>query len=387
MFYSFFMKKDKKYTFRKLMNDLHLWLGIASSLVLFVVCLTGTIYTFKSEIEEWLEPERYHITAIKEQVLPIDELKVLVEKTTNGKVQRVSLSNDVAKPYVFAVKTKGEDKRGDSVYVNQYTGEVIAQGKGKASEFFMTVFKLHRWLLLESEVGRPIVGTATIIFVFLSISGLILWFPKKIKGWKSFKPGFKVKFKANWKRINHDLHNTLGFYTLLVVLIMSLTGLCWSFDWYRDGLSTVLGTKVFGGRDEVKPESAFTEAKTISLEQAIAIANKELPFTARTLSIAIPKDSIGSYEINKNDIARFNESATDRVFLDQYSGLVLKKEAFADKSVGEKVSASIKALHLGDIYGKFSKTIYFIVCLIATSLPITGIFIWLNKMKKTTKKK
>lgn len=369
------------------MNDLHLWLGIASSLVLFVVCLTGTIYTFKSEIEEWIEPERYHITEVKEQALPIDELRGVVETQTKGKVQRVSLSNDTATPYVFSVKIKGGEKRGESVYVNQYTGEVIAQGKGKASEFFMTVFKLHRWLLFESEVGRPIVGTATIIFVFLSISGLILWFPKKIKGWKSLKPGFKIKFKANWKRINHDLHNTLGFYTLLIVVIMSLTGLCWSFDWYRDGLSTVLGTKVFGGRDEVKPESILAETNTITLAQAIDIANKELPFTARSISISIPKDSIGSFEINKNDLARFNESATDRVFIDQYNGAVLKKEVFADKTTGEKISASIKALHLGDIYGKFSKTIYFIVCLIATSLPITGIFIWLNKMKKTNKKK
>ncbi|WP_413513088.1 PepSY-associated TM helix domain-containing protein [Myroides odoratus] len=381
------MKTKKKYTFRKVLNDLHLWLGIASSLVLCVVCLTGTIYTFKTEIQDWLEPARYQIVNIGEgQVKPITELVQVVEASTRGKVQRVSVIRKQDKPYVFSVSKGEEGKRPEAVHVNPYTGEILGMGKGPADEFFMTVFKLHRWLLLDSSIGRPIVGGATLIFCFLSISGLILWFPKKLKGWKSIKPGFKIKYKANWKRINHDLHNTLGFYTLLLVLIMSLTGLCWSFEWYRNGLSSVLGAKVFGGRNEVKPESTLQEKSTISLEEALAIANREMPYEYRTLSISLPKDEVGAYEINKNELARWNETVNDRVFIDQYSGAIIKKEIFASKTTGEKWASSIRALHFGDIYGLVSKIIYFITCLIATSLPVTGIFIWLNKMKKKPKK-
>src|SRR5690606_40397849 len=66
-----------------------------------------------------------------------------------------------------------------------------------------------------------------IIFTFLIFSGLILWLPKKLRAWKQ---GFKIKLSANWKRINHDLHNTLGFYSFILLLVMSLTGLCWSFE-------------------------------------------------------------------------------------------------------------------------------------------------------------
>lgn len=382
------MKAKKTSPFRKLMNDLHLWLGIASSLVLFVVCLTGTIYTFKTEIQDWMEPTRYYVTDKGTgQNKPMEELVQLVETATQGKVQRILFVSKENKPYVFSVSSGEEGKRPDAVHVNPYTGEILGTGKGPGDEFFMTVFKLHRWLLLDSSIGRPIVGISTIIFCFLSISGLILWFPKKIKGWKSLKPGFKIKFNANWKRINHDLHNTLGFYTLLLVLIMSLTGLCWSFEWYRNGLSAVLGTKVFGGRDEVKPESVVQDKKTISLQEAVDIANKEMDYPYRTLSVSLPKDEVGAYEINKNELARWNETVNDRVFIDQYTGTVIKKEIFADKSVGDKIASSIRALHFGDIYGLFSKVIYFITCLIATSLPITGIFIWLNKMKKKPKKK
>ncbi len=370
------------------MNDLHLWLGIASSLILFVVCLTGTIYTFKSEIQQMLAPDMYKLTVVKDEVIPIDAMKAFVESTYQGKVQRVSINHKKDAPYVFFIGFKDKDKKNETVYLNPYTNEIVGVGRGPADEFFMTVFKLHRWLLLDMKIGRPIVGIATVIFVFLSISGLILWFPKKIKGWKSIKPGFKIKFNANWKRINHDLHNTLGFYTLFIVLVMSLTGLCWSFDWYRDGLGKVLGTKVFGGRNEVKPESTLTEgAKTLDLSDVIQRANQTISYEYRTMTVSFPKGDKGSFEVSKNEAARFNETVTDRVFIDQYSGDIIRQDMFSDKSVGEKVASSIRALHFGDIYGMFSKVIYFIFCLIATSLPITGIFIWINKMKKGTSNK
>lgn len=365
------------------MNDLHLWLGIASSLILFIVCLSGTIYTFKSEIQYLLEPSRYKIES-QQSVLQVTDLVHSVQDKVEGNVVGITISNKKTEPYMFSVAKREEKGRPEQVSVNQYTGEIVGAGKPAASEFFTSVMKLHRWLLLEDSIGRPIVGIATLIFLFLCISGLILWLPKKIKGWKSFKPGFKIKFNAKWKRINHDLHNALGFYTLLFVIIMALTGLCWSFDWYRDGASKLIGGKIFGARNEEKPSSELPQldAKTITLEEALAIANRELPFEARKITISLPKGENGSFEINKNDAKRFNETATDRVFIDQYSGGIIRKDIFSDKTVGEQLASSIKALHLGDIYGLFSKIIYFIVCLIATTLPITGIFIWLNKRKK-----
>lgn len=366
------------------MNDLHLWLGIGSSLILFVVCLTGTIYTFRTEIEEWIEPEKYRVEVTSERH-SIAELIAITEATTNGKVTRVSFTDEASRPYEINVKTSKEDRRGTNFMVNQYKAEVIGATKGPATDFFMSVFKLHRWLLLDMEVGRPIVGIATLIFTFLCISGLILWFPKRIKGWKSLKPGFKIKFRAKWKRINHDLHNALGFYSLFILLVMCLTGLTWSFEWYNNGLHKLLTGKEkqprnFSGKQS---EKATDFIPTISYEEALAIAHHELAYTGKTI-ISVPKES--GYEVTKYDKNRFNVEASDKVSINALTGSVDKVDLFDDLSFGEKVSKQIKALHLGTVYGLFSKIIYFIACLIATSLPVTGIFIWINKMKKTKKK-
>jgi uncharacterized iron-regulated membrane protein len=72
--------------------------------------------------------------------------------------------------------------------------------------------------------------------------------------------------------------------------------------------------------------------------------------------------------------------------VDQYSGVVTKKEIFKDKPFNERIAGSIKAIHVGNVYGTFTKILYFLACLIATSLPITGTLIWWNKLKKKPKK-
>ena len=248
----------------------------------------------------------------------------------------------------------------------------------------MTMFRMHRWLLLDSAIGRPIVGVATIIFILLSISGLVLWFPKKLK-WKNLKSGFRIKTKANWKRVNHDLHNTLGFYSLILIIIMCLTGLCWSFEGYRDLASSVLGTKVFNrGGGPAYEALPLEESEKVSLQEVYQLAQAEFPFEGK-ISIGLPSEENPVYSIRKYNSSAFSPVIADNLVVDE-AGEIQEKIIFREKPMNEQVASLIKPIHLGEIYGTFSKVIYFIVCLIATSLPITGTIIWLNKLKKKKKK-
>lgn len=375
-------KKKKKYTFRAFINDVHLWLGIASGIILFLVCLSGTILTFEKEIKSFFK-EDFVVTA-QAELLTVEELRDKLEK--EGRVTRVLIPTTHTTPYQFTVKTSPKQRRGTTYYVNQYTGDYTADTKTAIDDFFMTMFKLHRWLLLDIPVGRPIVGIATIIFIILSISGIVLWFPKKLK-WKNFKPGFKIKFSAKWKRINHDLHNTLGFYTCIFLLIMSLTGLCWSFEGYRNIASDVLGAKVFGNRgggpkltSNLKPHES-----PVSIATILDTINKEFPHQGK-IYLSFPPNETGVYSVRKYNERGLSPVISDQLKLD-LNAKVRSKEIFAEKPLNEKITALIKPLHMGDIFGLFSKTIYFIACLIATSLPVTGVIIWINKLKKKKKRK
>ncbi|WP_116106354.1 PepSY-associated TM helix domain-containing protein [Lewinella sp. IMCC34191] len=369
------MAKPASYGFRDLMNDVHLWLGLASSIILFLVCLSGTILTFEHEIKDATrETMTVNVGAEKRDVADLFHQVESQEGTVTG----FTLPAADDEPYRFSVQDPTQ-RRGRIVLADPYTGAVQGEGPSSADGFLLRMFRLHRWLLLDSAVGRPIVGVATIIFMLLAVSGIIIWFPKKLR-WKYIKQGFKIKTSAGWKRINHDLHNTLGFYACLLIVVMGLTGLCWSFDGYREGLSAVIGAKVFDRSGPAFETGGGAQVKDISPEGALAVARSTFPGEGEW-SVNLPSERNAFFSVRKYAAESWSPVTYDQVFIGR-SGEVLAINRFSDKSLGERIASLIKPLHTGEIFGTFSKVLYFLACLIATSLPVTGTIIWTNKLNK-----
>lgn len=423
---------------RKFLNDVHLWIGLPSGIIVLLICLSGTIYVFNTEIKELSSPGLYKVShAANAQRLSAEELIAAVSRETGGKVISIKIPADPERSFVLTVRKPEESKpgekkgekrpgktteaakglapesakgkagvagaerpgppsRGVQYMVDPYSGKILGSSADKSavSEFMQMMFSLHRWLLLDRieepligelpnrKLGSYISGTATILFTLGVISGIIIWFPQKIRNWKQ---GLKIKWNANWKRVNHDIHNSLGFYSCIFLFLMGITGPQWSFEWYRNGLRKTLGT--YRSEDTPKPETPKSDiasikgTKSVLLTDYIKSADKVLAYQG-DLTISIPADSADAVLVNKTKTGFFAPVAADKIYLDQYSSTLIKSEIFSEKPFNERVSSSIKALHVGDVYGKFSKLIYFLACLIATSLPVTGTLIWINKMKK-----
>ncbi len=369
------MKNKKTYTIRKFINDVHLWLGLASGIVLFLVCLSGSILAFEHEIKAMFA-EELSVEAEGEK-LSLNDLEQRLYAEHSGTLTSVEIPEEETAPFVFTIKENPEERRGTNLQVNPYTAETLVAGANPADDFCFFFFRMHRWLLFDSSIGRPIVGVATIIFLILSITGLVLWFPKKIKA-KNFKAGFKIKTKANWKRVNHDLHNTLGFYSLIFIVIMGITGLCWSFEGYREVLGNLIGTPVF---NRSAPEFEIPEtSENLDLNTIQEVASSVFPFEG-DLSISLPNERSNYYSLRKVDASSWSPVAADRAYIAR-DGKVLVVDDFSEKPLNVKFASLIKPLHTGEVFGLFSKILYFLTCLIATSLPVTGTLIWLNKMKK-----
>ena len=399
------VEKSKWQKVRKLFNDIHLWLGLTSGLVVIAVCFSGTVYVFNTELTENAAPHLYKVQPLAgKERMPADSLLEKIKIASGGTVTSVVISADPKRTYQFTAKKEGDslNRGGTTYFVDSYSGEITGTSKEKngTKEFMSTMFSLHRWLLLDrikkpilksvtnKELGSIITGTATIIFTLGCLTGLIIWFPQKIRNWRQ---GLKVKWNAGWKRINHDLHNSLALYALIFLLLMGLTGPQWSFEWYRNGLQKTLGTyKPKDAPKEKAPKSKLSENKaalsSLSVADYITEADKQLAYEGN-YSITLPADSTAVATITKTKTGFFAAAAGDRVTLDQYSGKVLKLDVFKNKPFNERVAGSIKAIHVGNVYGTFTKWLYFFACLIATTLPITGTMIWLNKMKKKSKNK
>jgi uncharacterized iron-regulated membrane protein len=404
------MKPEKKPTrwqkTRKFFTDIHLWLGLGSGLIVIAICFSGTVYVFNTEIREASLSELYEtVIPANATTLSLEELIAKTEAKTGGKVTSLKTYTDPERTWQLSVKMpiihvqddKKEEPRPINYRVDPYTGEIkgdASNAKNITSEFMGSMFSLHRWLLLDRieepifgelpnrKLGSYISGTATILFTLGCITGLVIWVPNKIKNWKQ---GLKIKWDGNWKRINHDIHNSLAFYSLILLLLMGLTGPQWSFPWYRTGMQKTLGTyKPEDAPKPAQPKSTLpldSLAKSLTASTYLVAAQQALPGEG-DFTINLPDDSAATVSISKLQTGFFAPAASDRLQLDQYTAEVLKVDIFKEKPFNERVASSIKAIHVGDVYGKFSKILYFIACLIATTLPVTGTIIWLNKLKK-----
>jgi len=454
-------------TLRDFFYRLHLWLGLVSGLILFVVCLSGSLYVFRNEARQLAAPKFFYVEASADQRLSADEIVAKVEAARPGKkVGSLTIPESPTRTVAVVLNdapSKGErgqgpgvgqgkrqgprdgsgrgqgrgegqglrdgsgidkapqnagqgagrgnsqgggkggggKRRGETVYVDPYTGEIVGEGATPVDEFFGFLMRLHRWLCLPTEIGRPIVGVATLIYVVLTLTGLLLWLPRTAAAWRrkaTWKTALNVRVRRGGWPLVFDLHNALGFYTLLPALILALTGLCWSFGWYRDAVGAVLGEAPFKAKSE-KPESLTPpdgSPRPATLEELIAKHN-ELDPGAGDVTISIPQDESTATTIQKGRVDGFfalavkNKTQWDRldasvVSVERY-GQTVEVERFADKPFGAKIASSIRALHLGEITGLSSKIFFFVVCLIATSFPATGVALWAHKLRARNKKR
>jgi uncharacterized iron-regulated membrane protein len=234
------------------------------------------------------------------------------------------------------------------------------------------------------ETGSIIMGTSCLIFAFMLISGMILWWPKKIK---NLKQRLTVKWSASFKRVNWDFHSTFGFYSFLILLIISLTGLSFAFTWFQNGV-------YFLTEGNAKKPSAKVENptkidpklnNTAFYQNIYNKADSIFPYTGN-IQIRMPADTINSILVLKeySEITIPNQSSA--AYFDKYTTEQIEARPYDKFSTGDKIRRLNYPIHTGSIYGLPTKIIAFIVCLFAATLPITGLIIWLGRKKKGAKK-
>jgi uncharacterized iron-regulated membrane protein len=392
-------KKDKKQQkkgkslFRKIIDTTHLWLGLASGIIVVIISLTGCLFVFQKEISDVYYRKALHVTPENKPVLPLSELKEAAQqamgpdKTINyiytypapDKAWEFMTykGNDTAITYFGAIEYY------KSVLINPYTGQVTGWIDYK-NNFFSIVKYIHWSLLLNTKYGQPIVGWSTLIFVILLLTGLIMWWPKKWNK-KGRDQSFKIKWKARFKRVNYDLHNVLGFYSLLIALVIALTGLVYSFTWFESAVyvaaSGTTSPPAITNFTSKKPAGEVTGHKPldIAFENAIAILKD-----ARRINVSPPATEDGTIRVTGLKSKETYFGGEDLQF-DQYTGKLLDVRNDSHRNNGEKLIAMNYDIHVGAIGGLPGKIIAFIISLICTSLPITGFYVWWNKKKKTKK--
>ena len=390
---SIFRKRRKNETFFKYLIWIsHFWLGLLSSIVVFVVCFTGCLYAFKNQITEIYNRDKVFVEKVSNaKKFSADDVQNQFLKN-HKKITALTVSNDEGRSVSVSYEENGVAQ---TTFFNQYTGEELGAVDTSLNVFFETVLDLHKNLLM-GNVGRQILGAGVLIFVFLLFSGFVLWLPKRIR---NLKQSLTVKWNARFQRLNYDLHNTLGFYTFLLLFFIAITGLYVTYPWVKNILIVSLGGEsissinaenkdsddAFAGliSDMIQKQNEKKEEQKvkISLDEILKKADDILPYKAVT-TIELPNKENPRFVVSKINNTHFlGMMLPDEVTFDK-NGELKTKDLFLDKPLNEQFTALVKPLHTGEIMGLPSIILYFIVCLIGCSLPVTGIVIWWHRLQK-----
>jgi uncharacterized iron-regulated membrane protein len=364
--------------------QLHSIAGLALALLLSLIALTGTIMSFEDEIVDHLNAGIMQVAPRTAPALMPDELVTRLKAAQDvGKVSAVMLSSD---PFAAVHVRFARDEQGarpGSLYVDPYDAHVLGTPRGE--EFFATVRRLHRWLLIPGDAkgwGRQITGVAALGLIVMLVTGLVLRWPRRAS---SVKMWLKPNLGLSGRGLHRSLHAVIGTWVLPIYLVMTLTGLWYSFDWYKDGVVWLLSRpqaaaakmqpkapRAASGRETVQPIGFDRAWSTLLHEEGSQFARALLTLPASPGTVI----RIRSWQKDST-----LESVRDEFRIDAVTGQVVSAERYADKTLGEKAIASVLDIHRGAVLGWPGKLAFMIAAALMPLFAITGVLLYLSRRK------
>ena len=383
----------------KLFHKIHLWLSVPFGIIITLICFSGAMLVFEPDITRIIRSEVYYATSSEGKPLPMDVLMEKVKATLPDSVSITGITVFADKDRTYQVNLS--KPRRASMFIDQYSGNIT--GKYERIGFFSIMFKLHRWLLDSSnphggglKIGKLIVGVSTCIFVIALISGVVIWWPRVRTG---LRRSLTITTKNGWRFFWKSLHVAGGMYALVIVLVMALTGLTWSFDWYRSAFYAVCGVeyaprhnngrnaknsrdshnahgikreRIDDGKEDIETWRQHSEfGHWQQFYDELKIQNPDAP----QITIGIEKATVKLGSMG-------NGRASDSYVYKNRTEAISPSAKYADSDPADKLRGWIYSIHTGSFGGMTTRIMWFFASILGASLPITGYYMWIRRLKK-----
>lgn len=370
------------------LHQIHSIAGLVLALLLALIALTGAIMSFEDEIGDHLNSGIMQVAPRQAPALMPDELVARLKAGQDlGKVSAVTLSSDPAAAVRVRFARDEQGARPTSLYVDPYDARVLGAPRGE--EFFATVRRLHRWLLIPGDAkgwGRQITGIAALGLIVMLISGLVLRWPRRAG---SVKMWLKPNLELSGRGLHRSLHAVIGTWVLPVYLVMTLTGLWYSFDWYKDGVVWLLSRpEVAAAKMQPKmsakvprPSARPEPAQPIGFDQAwTTLQHEEGKHFSRAL-LTLPAGPGTVIRIRSWPKDSTLDTTRDEFRVDAVTGQVISAERYADKTLGQKIIANVLDIHRGAFLGWPGKLAFMIAAALMPLFSVTGILLYLSRRR------
>ena len=381
-------------TLRRLFFWLHLSIGLVVGLLIAFLALTGAIISFQTQLvafaERHLRADHLASTAC---VLP-STLLANAAAASPKPLTSLTVFADPRQPAQIMIGSDGAVLLADSC-----TGQILGPGASHLRVFLTSVRELHHQATfagVRHETLRALKNAAALAFVFMILSGLFLWFPRRLT-WQHLRPSVLFRPGLRGRAREGNLHNLAGFWLCLPLLAIATTGVIMAYPWANTLLFRAAGEAPPAPRREGPPvrsaghdnaphqhrpqdaetrgpSSAFTE-----LDTPIAHA---LAFTPGISSVSLRLPTGGDTKALTLQLTRFDRQPVlrDTLTLTPGDARVLKWEPLAAATRGRHWRTVVRFLHTGELFGAPGQTVALTAALGALLLVWTGISLALRRL-------
>lgn len=358
---------------RKIIFWLHLTAGVTAGLVILLLSATGVLLAFERQIVAFADRDlRATAAAAAGTPLPLSRVvAAAVAAAPDAKPSNVIVRSDRFAPAAIAFG------RGRTLFVNRYTGAVLGEGARGVRAFFEANESLHRWLAMKGDArerGKAVTGAANLVFLFIVLSGLVIWIPRR-----RTRTGFRnaALFRRGLRGRARDFswHHVLGIWAFLPLVAIIFSGAVISYPWV-----TRLVYQAFGStppkQQQPSNERGGGALDLAALDRLSTAARNEADRVApdwKSLSVRLP---LASQEPVAFALDRGNGARPDKrsqLMIDPRTARVVEHKTYAQQEAGQQARAWLRWVHTGEAGGILGQLVAMFASAAAVLLVYTGL--------------
>jgi uncharacterized iron-regulated membrane protein len=373
-------------TFRQIIFWTHLTSGLLGGTIIFIMSVTGAALSFEKNITEYFESDQRYVTVPEngQRLGPQEILAKVKEARPEARPSSISILNRPDSSYTVSLGRDGQ------VFLNPYTGAITGEGSPGTRGFFRVATDLHRYIGLSGDgraIGRAITGACNLLFLLLAISGIYIWFPRQLV-WRQVKPVMWFRRGIGGKARDFNWHNTIGFWTSLILIVLTLTASVISYQWAGNLLYTLTGNEVPAPQAGAPGGGAQGEQAYVwpeDLNHVWDAATRQAP-TWKSISLRLPiaKDT-AVFTIDEG--IYWNIFGRSTLTVDAKTAGVSKWEPYGELNSGRQLRTWFRFTHTGESGGLIGQFIGFIACIGGAFLVYTGISLAIRRFSRWLKKR
>jgi uncharacterized iron-regulated membrane protein len=378
--------------FRTVLFWLHLLSGVTAGTVILIMSATGVILALKPQLQNWMERDVRYVAPQPVRLGAQQLLTAVKDAKPDSSAQSLTLARDPALAATVSLGREG------NLYVNPYTGAILGTGSARTNEFFQSMTNWHRYVATTGEsraTGRSATGISNFAFLILAISGLYIWWPKQLTA-KGLKPIVWFRQTSTGRARDFNWHNTIGFWCLIPIVIMTASGVVMSYSWANDLVYRLAGSPVpvrgggpGGPADQIPRPRADREGGArepgargpqrdeaavipVELDRIWTRAEQQVP-TWSLVSMRLPNREGAPVAFTITDGANWNAFARSNLTLNSVSGDIVQWQPYESNSLGQKLRGWLRFAHTGELGGLPGQIVAGLGCLGGVFLVYTGL--------------